>query len=301
MSISSIAKGLASSLNPLDLVFNGFGLFEKLFNYNREDEAMRYNRELQERLFERDDTQLTRLMKEYKDNGLNPLLAVPGASVGNTKGFESSAPQLDLSSQILENQQRKLLKEQINATQQQIKSQQLADKIAENEADRKSRLDAIQESLLNAKKNANLYINGLLDQDYKVDGLEFPENVSFENLAAIIGVKTAQDLHNKVDENRAEEQRIQKNMATAYYEGLPNPDFSKVDDSDFNRITQAVDKWNNSVNGVGSFRKVVKVYKKAGEYWCIIKEWNPTKQDYIESSFPFETVDYDNKQEEFNY
>ena len=49
-----------------------------------------YDRQLQKTIFERDDTQLTRLMNEYKRNGLNPLLGLPGASVGNTKGFEPS-------------------------------------------------------------------------------------------------------------------------------------------------------------------------------------------------------------------
>ena len=83
-SVGSLFGDVAKSSFPwLGLVDTGIGLLSGLFN-NQRDKA------LQERLFERDDTSLDRTMAMYKRNGINPLLAVPGASATNTNGFETA-------------------------------------------------------------------------------------------------------------------------------------------------------------------------------------------------------------------
>lgn len=82
--LGSLFGDVAKSSFPwLGLIDSGIGLLSGLFN-NQRDKA------LQERLFQRDDTTLDRTMEMYRRNGVNPLLAVPGSTATNTKGFETS-------------------------------------------------------------------------------------------------------------------------------------------------------------------------------------------------------------------
>lgn len=82
---SQLGEGLrsfATSMLPFgSLIDSGIGLISGLSNNA-------YSRNLQQQLFERDDTSLDRTMAMYERNGVNPLLSLPNATATNTKGFE---------------------------------------------------------------------------------------------------------------------------------------------------------------------------------------------------------------------
>lgn len=82
---SQLGEGLrsfATSMLPFgSLIDSGIGLISGLSNNA-------YSRNLQQQLFERDDTTLDRTMAMYERNGINPLLSLPNATATNTKGFE---------------------------------------------------------------------------------------------------------------------------------------------------------------------------------------------------------------------
>lgn len=80
-----LAKNIFGSRSNLDTMFNlGTGL-----------ESTIYNRQLQNTLFQRDDSAMQRAMADYEKAGINPLMALGGAGAGNTKGFESSGLTVD--------------------------------------------------------------------------------------------------------------------------------------------------------------------------------------------------------------
>ena len=83
-----------------------YNIYQQQLNNER---TMAYN----DRLLERDDTSLARLMKQYEENNINPLLAVPNVSSSTTKGFETSAVQshLDTQAMAMAHEQYKLNKE----------------------------------------------------------------------------------------------------------------------------------------------------------------------------------------------
>lgn len=76
-------KFLSNILPYGNLIDSGIGLISGIANNI-------YDRQLQDKIFNRDDTTLDRTMEAYKRNGLNPLLGLPNAAAGNTKGFEPS-------------------------------------------------------------------------------------------------------------------------------------------------------------------------------------------------------------------
>ena len=102
--VGSFIRSFASNLLPFgNLIDNGIGLISGISNNI-------YDRQLQERLFERDDTSLDRTMEMYKRNGLNPLLALPNANAGNTRGPEPANISSDFNQSILNSYQRKQMK-----------------------------------------------------------------------------------------------------------------------------------------------------------------------------------------------
>lgn len=153
MSLASVGNMLASIFRPKSsfslssllpfgsLIDSGIGLISGISNNI-------YDRQLQQTIFERDDTQLTRLMKEYQRNGLNPLLGLPGASVGNTKGFEPS----QISSNFSNAYSQKL---QLDSLKLQNKNMDIQNDIARQELKEKKMSNALERTLMKAKVNAN--------------------------------------------------------------------------------------------------------------------------------------------------
>lgn len=99
---AGVKSFINSSLPWTNLIDTGIGLISGISNNI-------YDRQLQERLFERDDTFLDRTMQMYQRNGVNPLMALPGAAAGNTKGFEPTSISSNLNQSYLNSMQKKQL------------------------------------------------------------------------------------------------------------------------------------------------------------------------------------------------
>ena len=135
-------KSFFTSLLPFgNLIDNGIGLISGISNNI-------YDRQLQEILFNRDDTSLDRTMAMYKRNGINPLLALPNASAGNTRGPEPANIQSDFNQSILNSFQKKQLKlsEEKMRLDNGIAREELKSRYMNNDLERR---------LLKAKVNAN--------------------------------------------------------------------------------------------------------------------------------------------------
>lgn len=102
----NLGAGFKSFINGIlpwsNFIDTGIGLISGISNNI-------YDRQLQERLFSRDDTQLDRTMKMYERNGINPLMALPSASAGNTKGFEPTTLSSNFNQSYLNSMQKKQL------------------------------------------------------------------------------------------------------------------------------------------------------------------------------------------------
>lgn len=142
---STFGSGLKSfftSLLPFgNLIDNGIGLISGISNNI-------YDRQLQQTLFNRDDTSLDRTMAMYQRNGINPLLALPNASAGNTRGPEPANIQSDFNQSILNSFQRK----QLDLTEEKMR---LENGIARQELKAKTFNNDLERRLLKAKVNAN--------------------------------------------------------------------------------------------------------------------------------------------------
>ena len=150
--IGSGIKDFFTSLLPFgNLIDTGIGLISGISNNV-------YDRNLQQQLFQRDDTTLDRTMEAYKRNGINPLMALPNATAGNTKGFEPSLVQSNFGQSYL----YKMQKEQLNLSAQKMR---LENGIAKEELKEKQLTNELERRLLRAKVNAN-YVNL---QDYYSD------------------------------------------------------------------------------------------------------------------------------------
>lgn len=66
-----------------------------LKNLGLSTEQMQYMRSLQERIFERDDNSISRMVKDLENNGFNKLLALGTGGLSNTTVSQPSAPQLE--------------------------------------------------------------------------------------------------------------------------------------------------------------------------------------------------------------
>ena len=142
---SNLGNGLKSfftSLLPFgNLIDNGIGLISGISNNI-------YDRQLQDTLFNRDDTSLDRTMEMYKRNGINPLLALPNASAGNTRGPEPANISSDFNQSILNSFQKKQLK--LNE-----EKMRLENGIARQELESRYMNNDLERRLLKAKVNAN--------------------------------------------------------------------------------------------------------------------------------------------------
>lgn len=66
-----------------------------LKNLGLSEEQMKYMRALQERMFERDDNAITRMVKDLENNGFNKLLAFGTGGLSNSSVSMPSAPQME--------------------------------------------------------------------------------------------------------------------------------------------------------------------------------------------------------------
>lgn len=173
-----------------------YSIGQDIFNIFQQEKQNERTMDLQRMLWERDDTAVSRLMKQYEDNNINPLLAVPGISQGNTKGFETSALQSKANYEA-----ERMAREQYNLNKQRqelelkIMSAENTRKNAELESDLKTK--SYEQQLLRARVNgakryAKTYAGGL---GYEDDGYipPYAQN-DYEKLASAI-----MSLLNKVD------------------------------------------------------------------------------------------------------
>lgn len=189
MSISSIANvfsnlfsqrpSFLSNLLPYgNLIDSGIGLISGLSNNI-------YDRQLQERIFQRDDTQLSRLMSEYQRNGLNPLLGLPGASVGNTKGFEPS----QLSSNFAHSFEQDMQKKSMRYT---VANQRIQNQIAREELEEKKLSNFLERRLMKGKINAqntvkkDFYSDGNYKLPYESEGVDYIPQTEGEKVVRFV-------------------------------------------------------------------------------------------------------------------
>lgn len=173
---SSLGSFIMDMLPFGNLIDSGIGLISGISNNI-------YDRQLQKTIFERDDTQLTRLMKEYQRNGLNPLLGLPGASVGNTKGFEPSPIQTNFANS---NAQRLQLK----SLELQNKNIEYQNKLAKAELQEKQWTNALEREILRGKVNAQSTVKTNFYKGYNLpysdSGVEYIPQSEKEKLIRIL-------------------------------------------------------------------------------------------------------------------
>lgn len=210
MSIFGVASGIASGFANLfgnlfkpktsffdslsqygHLIDTGIGLASGISNNL-------YDRALQERLFQRDDTQLTRLMSEYKQNGLNPLLGLPGASVGNTKGFEPTQIQSNFN-QGFEN---KIARDTLYLNREKMR---LENGIAREDLQQRKMNNDLERKLLKGKINAQHaykteFYPDINDWIYNEEGVDPTSMSQNEKLLRVLGT-LAKELFGKNDED----------------------------------------------------------------------------------------------------
>lgn len=138
---NSFGSFLSNLLPYGNLIDNGIGLVSGIANNI-------YDRQLQDTLFARDDTQLDRIMAQYQRNGLNPLLALPNATAGNTRGPEPANIQSDFNQSILNSYQRKTM----HLTEQKM---YLENSIAREDLEDRKLTNAMNRQLLQGDINAN--------------------------------------------------------------------------------------------------------------------------------------------------
>lgn len=206
MSIFGVASGIANLFGNLfgpktsfidslsnygHLIDTGIGLASGISNNL-------YDRALQERLFQRDDTQLTRLMSEYKQNGLNPLLGLPGASVGNTKGFEPTQIQSNFN-QGFEN---KIARDTLYLNREKMR---LENGIAREDLQQRKMNNDLERKLLKGKINAQHaykteFYPDINDWIYNEEGVDPTSMSQNEKLLRVLGT-LAKELFGKNDED----------------------------------------------------------------------------------------------------
>lgn len=179
-----VLKFLTNLLPFGGLIDSGISLISGAINNRR-------TQELQQELWNRDDTALDRTMQAYARNNLNPLMALPNVSAGNTKGFETSALQSNFA--------------QLEAQKQAREMHELNKKIMHNQDQREQEtfnknidlMNAqIEDSRLNsqikqAEINKNKYFGGLMGYS-DADGMT-PFNVNVEDALLMRGVTTTED------------------------------------------------------------------------------------------------------------
>lgn len=174
-----------------------YSIGQDLFNIFQQEKNNERTMNLQQQLWERDDNSLARLMKQYQDNGINPLLALPNVSQSNTKGFETSAIQ----SQIQYEQQR-MAREQynLNKDRQELELQIMKnqDTRAQEEHQKSVEAKGLENSLLRARvKGAQAYAKAYgagYGIDWAEDGYIPPYSQSYQEKLVEAGITLIEKL-----------------------------------------------------------------------------------------------------------
>lgn len=277
MSISSIANmfsnmfsqrpSFLSNLLPYgNLIDSGIGLISGISNNI-------YDRQLQERIFQRDDTQLSRLMSEYQRNGLNPLLGLPGASVGNTKGFEPT----QLSSNFGHSFEQDIQKKSLRYT---VANQRIQNQIAKEELQEKKLTNALERRLLRGQVNAqhtvkkDFYGEGNYDFPFAEEGVQYIPQTEGEKVVRFVlnssdmpGNKAKQKNENynfanqSLDDLVTEGKLEKSKLGNVYY--IPNSKIRIDYDYTFGKYVVSDGPWLWNIKG--NFDTVSEAYAKALE------------------------------------
>ena len=187
MSLGSFLQGINSFFTA-----GGGNFITDLFNIRQQELNNERTMALQQKLWERDDTSVERLMKQYQSNGINPLMALPNISQGNTKGFETSSIQsrLDTQAMALANERQKL---ELDIMKNQ--EDRNAKLFEEEEKGKKYENDLLRAKVHGAKVYAKYYGAGL-GYDFGEDGYIPPyQQRDYEKIAEII-LTGFNNLHN---------------------------------------------------------------------------------------------------------
>lgn len=92
-SIAQIGSALAGP------IMQGIGLYQNEKNFQQQSELLEYQKALQERIFEREDTAFQRHLKDVNAAGFSPLAAL-GSSSGAGQAVSMSAPQRDIGAYV---------------------------------------------------------------------------------------------------------------------------------------------------------------------------------------------------------
>lgn len=205
---SAISGGMSTFLNPIGAFFSkigsglnsffgsnlfgtGYSIGQDIFNIYQQERQNERTMALQERLFERDDNSLTRLMKQYEDNGINPLLAVPNVSQGNTKGFETSAiqSQINYEQERMAREQYKLNKERQTLELDIMRNQDIR---AQEEHAKNIEAKGLENSILRARKNGAIAYAKAYGAGYGIefgdDGYIPPYSQSYQEKLVELGI-----------------------------------------------------------------------------------------------------------------
>lgn len=96
-------------MNPLDLLSN---LFKTGYNVYQDQRDYKYQKDLQQEIFERDDNALQRRMLDAQKAGINPLFAIGTGAGGVTSAGTMSSKPLSLDTNFFANQQLKKAEKQ---------------------------------------------------------------------------------------------------------------------------------------------------------------------------------------------
>lgn len=180
------------------LIDSGIGLISGIANNM-------YDRNLQQQIFNRDDTTLDRTMAAYRRNGLNPLLGLPNATAGNTKGFEPAQLQSDFNSSYVNKLATDRLKLDNWKAKEDLKVSRYDAEIRGYEAQQKRLNAELEAEILKSKINAahvnkeDYFKNSHVNLPYSDAGVDY-SNMTQEE-------KAFRYLHNQVSNDPSQRLR----------------------------------------------------------------------------------------------
>lgn len=174
-----------------------YSIGQDLYNIFQQERQNERTMSLQEQLWARDDNSLTRLMKQYQDNGINPLLALPNVSQGNTKGFETSAIQSKI-----QYEQERMAREQynLNKDRQELELQIMRNQDSRAQAEHEKSVEAkgLENQLMRARvKGAQAYAKAYgagYGIDWGEDGYIPPYSQSYQEKLIEAGITLLEKL-----------------------------------------------------------------------------------------------------------
>lgn len=135
-------SGIANIINAISTpILGGIGLYQNKKNYEQQEGLLEYQKALQERIFEREDTAFQRRLKDINAAGFSPLAAL-GQSASSGQALSMSAPQRDASAYL-----------QLAAAQN-----QLADSLAQRQYMR-AQTEFVKAETAEKNHNLNYYSN----------------------------------------------------------------------------------------------------------------------------------------------